>query len=292
MALAMESLGEEMRGVRPLRSVTTSRGLLQEMQARDGSALVWLDEFATLMNKKRQDFAADLLSRIVELYACPSTAGNYTGYDPIEVKNSFLSILSGSTVEWLRSGLTNNDLMAGLGNRMSFVLGDARKDNPMPKHPYWSGVKWDKLLRVQGEMTLEEDGLELWKKFYAKHSLRAKRAAPFTRVMNERVPEKVLKTAMVIAAWNGTKVIDVEILGWAIDWGEYLYESMIALTPAFEQADHQVLAAIKDGEDTRQQIFKVLGHTIPVKRLRESVDNLKWLGLLEQREVEGHLVPM
>ena len=66
----------------------------------------------------------------------------------------------------------------------------------------------------------------------------------------------------------------------------------MALTPAFEQADQQVLAVIRGGEDTRQQVFKALAHTVQVKRIREAVENLKWLGLLEMKEVDGHIVPV
>ncbi len=286
--LALESLGDLIEEMPPIRSLTTSQGLLQAMLNHGGSAFVVLDELANLLHKKRQDFAADLMARLVELYSCPRTAGNYTRHEPLEVSHTFLSILTGSTIEWLRSGLTASDLMAGFGNRMTFVLGDPRKVNPWPKAPFWNNLQWERIRDFEGEVRLDEDARELWDKhFYPRFDKRQRAATPFVRVLSERIPEKILKAANVMAAWRNTDLVDVDILERAVDWGRYLHQSVERLTPSFELEDRQVLESVRQGYNTRPKLFGALSHQIPIRRVREAVDNLRWLGLM--KEVDGYI---
>lgn len=287
MTLGLESLGETLKEMPPIRSLTTSQGLLQAMQNAGGLALVVLDELANLLQKKRQDFAADLMARIVELYACPMTAGNYTRTDPIEVRNTFLTMVAGSTTEWLRSGLTASDLMAGFGNRMTFVLGDPRKVNPWPRQPVWNNLDWDRIKEFSCQVRLDEDAQDAWSVFYKQFDAKQRKTTPFVRVLAERIPEKILKACIVQAAWRSTDIVDAEILDQAVDWGSYLYDAVERLTPSFELEDRQVLNTVKGGYDTRPKLFGALSHEIPLRRIREAVDNLRWLGML--REVEGFL---
>lgn len=288
MNLALESLGELLKEMPPVRSLTTSQGLLQAMLNQGGMAFVVLDELASLLNKKRQDFAADLLARMTELYACPLTAGNYTRHEPIEVSHTFLTLLSGSTIEWLRSGLTASDMMGGFGNRMTFVLGDPRPPIPWPKSPFWKNLQWERITDYEGEVRLSDDAREYWdKKFYPRFDAQQRKATPFVRVLAERIPEKVLKAAVVMTAWRNTDIVDLDLLQAAVDWGRYLHQSVERLTPSFEVEDRQVLETIRQGQNTRQKLFGALSHQIAIRRVREAVDNLKWLGMLH--EVEGFL---
>lgn len=284
MSLSLESLGEQLDATPPIRTLTTSQGLLTAMDNSAGKCLVVLDEIANMTAKKRQDFAADLLSRIVELYACPRTAGNYTRYDPIEVHNTFLTIISGSTIEWLREGLTSGDLMAGFGNRMTFVLGDPRLDQPWPKAPYFDDLEWDRIDGFQGIVRMDEEARERWDAWYARFYERQKEAIPFTRVMSERVPEKILKCCIVQAAWSRSNLIDFEMTERALDWGRYLLRSIEALAPAFQDAEKQILDAITRGIDTKQRLHGSFAHQFPAKRIKEALDYLKWLGYITDHE--------
>lgn len=278
------SLGiESMRGVSdipPTRNVTTQQGLLQAMLTGGGRALLWLDEMAALLSKKRQDFAADLLSRIVELYSCPSTAGNYTRYDPIVVENIFLTILSGSTIEWLQSYLTASDLMAGFGNRMVFVLGDPRQEKDWPPPPDWSEFKWTPILDFEGEVQLDEQARDVWAVFYNKFTQVQIKSTPFARTMAARIPEKILKTVLVMCAWLRDNVAGPSVVDAAIDWGRYLHTCIQRLSPAFEQPERQGLAVIKEGCDTGPHLFDRLSHIYSGTRIKEALNNLKWLGVI------------
>lgn len=264
----------------PLRALSTQQGLLSAMAETGGETLVVLDELASMMQQKRRDYATDLIARITELYSCPRSAGTYTRHDSIKVERPFLSILAGSTVEWLQQTLSSYDLLGGLGNRLTFVLGDPRPESATPTSPTYGEVDWERLDSAQGEILWSENGMEVWEHFYSDYMKRQEAASPFARVLAERIPEKILKTAMTIAAWERSSCLDMHIMESAIDWGEYLQECLDRLVPSLAQLENQILSMIERGEDSRQRLFSTLTPTYTTKHLREAIGNLRWLGLI------------
>ncbi len=286
MHLGLEALGDWLDEIPPLRSAITAQGLLQHMQQGDGSAIIVLDEIATLLQQKKKDYAADMISRLLELYTCPARADHTVKKDPIVVTNAFLTIISASTMEYLRNGLTVQDLMAGFGNRMTFITGDPRTEQPWPGKPVFEDLAWHRLAKAEGEILLDADARTLWEQYFNGLTRLQRDYTPFLRSMCQRLPEKVLKMAMVRATWAGTHTIDAEILEGSIDWASYLQEGIESLTPAFEDAEQLVLQAIKDGYRTKPRLFGKLTNIFTTSRLREALSNLNYLGLLA-KEVNG-----
>ena len=281
----LKSLGEAGEGLRRITSLTTTAGLYNSMKSGDGSCLVHLDELANLLDKANRAYSEDVIETVTELYGCPKLAGNFTKVSPVEVHDTFLSILSGSTVEWLQRSLDMSKLMGGFGNRMTFVLGDPRTPNDWPGMPEFEGLaNWHNLFKFEGEVVLDQDARAFWSDFYADFTKRQNVSTPFFKTMAERIPEKVLKTVLVEAAWEGIHVVDQEMLGHAINWGQYLYRCLEELGPSFEDAEKQVLQAIEKGYHTTPQLFGYLQHSLGVRRLRDAMSNLKWLGLVEEDE--------
>ena len=291
MSLALESLGELIDDMPPIRNVATSQGLLIAMNNEEtgerGTLLMVLDELAGLLTKKKQDYASDLMARIVELYSCPATSSNPTRHDPILVQNTFLTLISGSTVEWLQESLSTGDLMAGFGNRMTFVIGDPRSVNPWPKSPRFDDIDWSRIIEFEGETRLDENAREMWDHYFRDFTDRQEETDPFVRVMTERIPEKILKTSMVAAAWYNTHTINDELMEGAIDWGDYLFESVVKLAPAFEYVEKQVIASIQAGHNTRAKLFGALSHALPAERIKKALETLKWLKMIEDTSVKG-----
>ncbi|KKM23915.1 hypothetical protein LCGC14_1610400 [marine sediment metagenome] len=291
ITLAIESLGGLEDDIQTMRSLTTVQGLLISMGEGMGSTLVVLDEIATMLQKKNVDYASDLISRIVELYACPSSAGTFTRHDPIRVTDTFLTIVSGSTTEWLQSTLSPNDLLAGFGNRMTFVLGDPRPEKSWPGTPKWMNLDWERLMEFEGECRLDEDARDIWEVFYKKFTRQQKKSTPFTRTLAERVPEKILKASIVMGAWYRDTIISGEILAQAIDWGEYLHECIERLTPTFDAPERRVLQLVRLRRTVRRDtIFEELSHDMSVNRIRECLVNLKWLGYTTEHRNEISIV--
>jgi len=285
MNLGLEALGEELQAVcHVARDMTTPAGIMQTMIHGQGTALFVLDELGLMLQKKRQDYASGLISKIVELYGNPGVTGNWTRYDPLTVDKPYLSILSGSTIEWLRGSLSASDLMAGFGNRMTFVLGTPREELPWPRLPYFEAMDWERLINFNGQVQRDDETNDIWNEFHINFTKLQKDSTPFVRVMAERVPEKILKCALVQAAWSDSPILHSEIMLRAIDWGRYLYKCVKELAPAFEYVEKQVMVQVEAGVTTRKALYKEVGHMFPTKRIREALDNLKWLKVLDEEE--------
>ncbi|KKK80525.1 hypothetical protein LCGC14_2822600, partial [marine sediment metagenome] len=54
--------------------------------------------------------------------------------------------------------------------------------------------------------------------------------------------------------------------------------------------EQQVIAALHDGYTTKSKLFGYLSARYTADGLRSAVNNLKWLGLLE--EEDGYLIPV
>ena len=284
--LTLETLGEAriVDEIQPIRTVTTSSGLLLTLKNHLGSGFVQLDELASMTQKKRQDFAADLLSRIVELYDCPPTATNSTKNDPIEVDYPYLTMVSASTLEWLKSSLSSTDMLAGFGNRMTWVLGDPRPEKAWPTRVDIAGYEseWAKLDSFRGEVYLLEDARDLWEHWYTKEfAIRQRNSPRFLQTMAERVPEKVIKCSLINSAWQGVKFIDAANLKAGIDWGNYCHDALEHLIPAFGQLEERILASINEGFDTKPLLSRHLAHEVSSEKITRSLRALEQMGRLE-----------
>ena len=283
IGLSLEAMGNErLADYPPIRSLTTTQGLLTAMSNTGGQGLVVLDELASMTAKRKQDYASDLLSRIVELYGCPPVSGTYTRHDPIEVFEPYLTMISASTVEWLQSTLQNADLLAGFGNRMTFILGTPREEKDWPTLPHFEHPFFDPIIDFEGNIQLDQYARIRWGEFYKRFQARQVKNSAFVQVLAERVPEKVLKNVIVQAAWNKTTLVDHEMLERAIDWGTYLYRCVEQLTPAFEAVESQVLQAVQDGANTPRKLYSRFSATIDTKRVQSALKALEWIGLIEK----------
>ena len=82
--------------------------------------------------------------------------------------------------------------------------------------------------------------------------------------------------------------IDLEILQQAVNWGHYLEKCIKILAPSFETLDKQVMAFINNGTDTKESLFKALGHFNTAREINDVVYNLEKVGaiaLFEERYV-------
>ncbi len=279
VAVALETLGDRLRDHPPMTDISTSQGLLEELAGNGGKRFIYLDELASAMKRGKQDFAADVISKLVELYASPRSTGTHTRHNPIVVNDVFLSLVACSTVEWLRSSVTNTDLMAGFGNRMTFILGDPREEKAWPQNPWLEDYSWDRFDDFEGQIHLDEDALEVWKVYYAKYKKQQAKVSPFIHSLSARLPEKVLKACIVHCAWLDTHVLSADTLLSGIDWGNYLRECIMFLAPAFGQVEEQLLQLIKTGKiKNRQALFNALSHSHSARVLKDALSNLVWLG--------------
>lgn len=278
--VSLETLGDRILDEPPMTDISTSQGLLDELAGAGGKRLVYLDELASAAKRGKQDFAADVISKLVELYASPRSTGTHTRHNPIVVENVFLTLISCSTIEWLRSSVANTDLMAGFGNRMTFIMGEPRVEKSWPQSPWLEDFEWDKLDGFSGALKLDEQARGLWDEFFEDQGARLRTVSPFVRTLVARIPEKIIKAAIVQCAWYETQIIDLSILEAAIDWGKYVWDCVTELAPAFGMLEEQILQLIASGKIThRRQVMQYLSHSgHSARSIKDALTNLNWLG--------------
>jgi len=268
----------------PVRALTTEQGLLVAINNAGGQSLVMLDEIANMLAKKRQDFAASLLSQLVNLYDCPSEAGNYTKYDPIIVTEPYVTFMAASTMEWLRDSLTTNDMLAGFGNRMSWVLGEPRPPKPWPTPIKTEGAAEMfnnlEMFASPDGLVLTQDSLDMWGWYYNKFQELQKESPPFLQTMAERLPDKALKAAIIHAAWADSQYIEQEHLEAGIDWANYMHDCLKELLPSFGNREQNIMAAIAKGKDTKRKLYADQSHKFTSEMIKKSLDSLLSLGVL------------
>ena len=275
---------ERLEATPPLRALTTEQGLLTAMNNTGGHALVVLDEIANMLSKKKQDFGASLLSQLVNLYDCPDEAGNYTKYDPTIVTEPYVTFMSASTMEWLRDSLSTNDMLAGFGNRMTWVLGDPRKPKafPTPINTVDAPEIFNQLEMFSGEVVLTEEARDRWEHHYYEFLDIQKASPPFLQVMAERLTDKALKAAIINAAWDDSHYIEIEHLERGIDWTNYLHDCLKVMLPTFGSKEQTILASLSNGRDTKRKLYNEHGHKAgyTADTIKRSLDSLLALGVI------------
>jgi hypothetical protein len=270
----------------PVRALTTEQGLLTAINNTDGKSLIALDEIANMLSKKRQDFGASLLSQLVNLYDCPDEAGNYTKYDPTIVTEPYVTFMAASTMEWLKDGMTTNDLLAGFGNRMSWIMGDPRKPKafPTPINTVDAPELFNGLDMYSGALTLTEEAHDRWEHHYYEFLEIQKASPPFLQTMAERLTDKALKAAIINAAWSDSKYIELEHLEMGIDWTNYLHDCLKIMLPSFGSKEQTLLASIDRKRNTKRMLYNDHGHKagFTADSIKRALDSLLALGVLKQ----------
>lgn len=263
-------------------TLTTVLGLITLLDRAGGSVMVHLDELSTFLNQAKKDYAKELASVLTTLYDNPSKIENTSAKSMIRVTNPTLSVLSGSTVEWLQRTMTVGDILGGFGNRMTFILGDPRTEYDEPILAP-TEFNWEPCLQTDGPIAMTPEAYEGMGYYERAFQERIRNYSPLHKVMLQRVTDKVMKAAMIQAAWEGTG-IDIEILQQAVNWGHYLEKCIEILAPSFETLDKQVMALIKQDIDTNEALFKALGHFNNAKTINDVLYNLEKIGAISEYE--------
>lgn len=274
---------ERLENNSPVRALTTEQGLLVAIDnAENSKLLVAIDEINNMLAKKRQDFAASLLSQLVNLYDCPLEAGNYTKYDPVVVTEPYVTFMAASTVEWLKDSLSANDLLAGFGNRVSWILGDPRPPKAWPSPIQADGAEelFNDLELFGGELHLTEEARDLWEHHYHSFLKLQEESPPFLQTMAERLPDKALKAAIINAAWSDSKYVEQHHLEMGIDWTNYLHDCLKELLPEFGNREQVLLASIRKGRDTPRKLFNDHGHHFSAQAIGRALDSMEALGVI------------
>ncbi len=180
------------------------------------------DEFTALLSKAKSS-RTNLIPHLLSAFDCPKEIRVPTRTRPLVVVNPAISILSGTTVEFLGEHFDDMDWYSGFGNRIMFVEGETKERIPLPSSPD-EGL-WDQAVRYifqafhevitaseekvskggerdfsRLQFKMDDAATEMWEEHYtAWHEMRVA-YAPDQRASSQRTSDYALKFAMIYAA--------------------------------------------------------------------------------------------
>lgn len=119
---------------------------LTKLLSQDGTGFAAISEFTSFLNKRSYEMG--LATLLIDLYDCLDevTYGTISRGGQI-VKNSCLTILGGSTMDWLRGGIPSEAIGGGLTSRMIFIQFEGQ-----PKRIPWPIYDLE-MIALQQELT-------------------------------------------------------------------------------------------------------------------------------------------
>jgi len=259
-----------------LGSLSSAEGLLRTLGAYcpdeeefriSRCTIANLEEFSSLLRKSRQEAISNLMPMLTEVYDLPSQLTLPRVRRPLRVDRPFLSILAGTTPEWLESSIRLEEIAGGFCNRFLYCAGTPKEAIPSPESPnkallqeisdelrevldFW-GESNDKVLK------LTEEAEMVWADFYSKWRRKIE-SDQTTQILTERIPEYARKIALVSAALAKSDCIDSDNLLVGLATAEYA-----------EQSLRRVFGSIALGgpvDRCEKRILQVLGENNPLTR--------------------------
>lgn len=225
----LERIGEE---VEILTGLVSSEGLYQRLSYKEGTRLlVHGDEFRALLQVARRQATSDLIPKLNSLYNCPSVDGIDRRQQPVTAISPFVGLIAGSTHGWLEDAFEKEDVSGGFLNRLLFLVGEEKRPIPFPAAP--DGKRYTRFLakllqaiepweKNPGEMVWSPDAKELYEHFYLPWKARQKSLPGDLADLTSRIPEHVLKTALVYSALDGESTLTARSVAIAIAVGGHL----------------------------------------------------------------------
>lgn len=167
--------------------------------------LIFQDEFRGLLAASHRPGTADMLARLNTLYYCPDqdTVG---GEKAIEIKDSFLSLMTGAPLAWLEDTFHAGDITGGFMGRFMVIAGERKKYIPRPR-----GIEKAKMERLADKLkklvgALPPTGLcmewaaaaaNIWDPWASRLDRELSAAPENTTALIGGIEEQALKNAMI-----------------------------------------------------------------------------------------------
>jgi len=304
-----EDIGTQFEEIKRTHGISSAEGLLlrlgafqpgKEEECPGHRALLVIEEFASLLRKARQDAITNLPPVLCEIFDSPARIDLPTRKRPLVVLEPFLSILAGTTPEWLQSSLNEEEATGGFANRFIFIRG-----MPKPAMPFPRGIDEQKLAEVvdslrevddywQGNrrIRLDQRASCLWSDFYC--SWRAKKYPGILPVLMERLPEYALKAALVFAALDKRERISGENMEIGCSFADFLDESIGSVFSFFPLAERgkveaKILSLLnEENPRSRSEIHQMISGRVKANELNYILKGLATLDRIsEYKDAKG-----
>jgi len=247
-------------------------------------ALILQDEFTTLLAKAKGGGpgGSTMIPTLLNVFNTPEQLRLPTRNKPLVIVHPYVSILSGSTPEFLGRHFSEEDWHSGFGNRLLFVEGPLREAIALPQVPDQDAI--DKLIdflqrvfkRFEGaerslkpiNFTFTKDAEQRWVELFNEWEAKSATFSVSQLAATERTTEYACKFALILAACAVTSAnqeettIDVEdveigfcLARFTANVSLRLVDSLLASHDA--QMEGEILAFIREhGSASRRNLQK------------------------------------
>lgn len=226
-----------------LRGIRSYEGLLDELAGERKIRLIQLGELLSLLAKARQDSLGNIIPALTELYDSPDLLNPPVHQKDVKpAREPFLSIMAGTTQDWLQKALTERDIYGGFANRWLYFYGLPK--DPMPNPPKVDTDKRNKLVQElnqirdwtdnvpNGEISLSNEANTLFEDYYREYYRRCLQPGLIPTLI-VRIQDFVFKIALLYAADTMSSTISADHLKAALAVGNYLEASVAEVFASF-----------------------------------------------------------
>jgi len=252
------------------------------------------DELSTLID--RNAFQGSLIPILTKLYDCQDFEYETKARGAEAVKNPCLSILGGSTIQWIREAIPVHAIGGGFTSRIVFVFRAARERSiPWPKKNQANIDREKKIIhdlsqvaKLRGEFGVTDDAIELFSTEYITFLDGPMSASPYLSGYTGRRHVTLLKLAMAMSA---SRCDDREITKldmWRalqalrnVEGGMDVVMKAITSEPIGDLCEQVMALIMVGGSITRQALVREVRHRMSVHELDTII-----AGLLESGHVK------
>jgi len=275
-----------------LHGVVSSEGIYQRLSHKDGTyLLIYSDEFRSLIQVAKRSGTSDIIPKLNSLYGCPEVDSVDRRSDPIKVNRPFVSLITGSPLGWLENAFGTEEVVGGFLNRFLFVVGTEKPPIPFPMPP--DDAKWAAFLEKLNQaveswkekplsMGWTEEAMKLYKEFYQNWHRRQKTLLDDIAALTNRMPDHIVKIAMVYSALEGRKNIAADSIAAAIAVGNYLEQIThslfgdVTLTSA-GRVENMIINRLRGNQGAMEfrKLRQSLGGKVDSESFNRSIANLQ-----------------
>lgn len=243
----------------------SGEGLLQALDGEGKTLLVDEGEFRNIISKGSQGASNILIPKLTVLWDCPPIQSLRTRTNPVEARNPFLSIISGSTVDWIQEHLSSSDVAGGFANRFLYIKSYNTNPISWPDRPdedksskFISHLNdiylWSKdffSAPEKGQLSVDNVAKGMWKKYYDDLFRRMRKMNDTESTLVQRIPVYAMKLAILYAASDFSQTIKEEHLYPAIEFAKQQEKDTFSIFLNYgaskdSKAEEKILGTIKE----------------------------------------------
>jgi hypothetical protein len=282
-----------------LRGIRSVEGLLDELAGERKIRLIMLGELLSLFAKASQQSLGNIIPALTELYDMKDIINPPVHQKDVKpAREPFLSIMAGTTQDWMQKALTERDIYGGFANRWLYFYGLPK--DPMPNPPKVDPDKRNKLVQElnqirdwtesvpNGEITISDEASKLFDDYYRGGYYRRCQQPGLIPTLIVRIQDFIWKIALLYAVDTMSEAISRDHLEAAIALGNYLESSVIEVFSSFGESRG------KRAETRVYEYLKSSGRPVPYrdvyrnlnlsgKDLEAAIDPLLRVGMIKNR---------